>query len=111
LVASSSRATVLSACNALVDNILSVSAPLADHVVKSGEMVVIDVKNSREMEDNKLEEGDICFNQDHDSNCDPTQVSQCQVDTNKEQLQHPGAPLFEPLFDIKQAECYEHNVK
>lgn len=40
-----------------------------------------------------------------------TQLAQCQVDANKEQLQHPGAPLFEPLFDIKQAECYEHNVK
>lgn len=70
LVASSLGATVLSACNALVDNTLSVSAPLADHVMKSGEIAVIDVKNSREMEDNKLA-GDICSNQNHDSNCDP----------------------------------------
>jgi hypothetical protein len=61
LVASSLGATVLSACNALVDNTLSVSAPLADHVMKSGEIAVIDVKNSREMEDNKLA-GDICSN-------------------------------------------------
>ena len=38
------------------------------------------------------------------------QPDQCQVDANKEQLQHSGAPLSELLFDIKQAEPIEIRI-
>ena len=66
MVAARSRGTILSANDASAANNI-----LSDHVAKSREIVVTVVNNSREMKDNQLEEGEIPFSQDHESNCDP----------------------------------------